>query len=231
MRSCRASSDQLFSINVRTYTNSVARPNRDSVHLGVLRNYFAQHRVLPSYAVIASLLGFSGKTGAVQFVRRLIEAGYVATVAGGKLVPLDRFFELPMLDQKVLAGGGDPDAVFSSTEAHALDRLLVSDRSKTVLVKVRGDSMIGAGVLDGDTAIVERTECPRAGDFVVAAIDGKYTIKELRFERNKPVLVPHNKDYEPIRPRQEILILGVVKGIVRRYDRPGRNVRARGVHS
>lgn len=210
----------LVSISVRTYTNIVARPNHDLMHLDKLRDYYAQHRLLPSYAGIANLLGFSGKTGAAQLVKRLIEAGYIGAATGGKLVPMDRFFELPLLDQQVPAGGGEPDFAFSSVEAYALDRLLVGDRSKTLLVPIRGDSMVDAGVLDGDTAIVERAESPRAGDFVVAAVDGQYTIKELRFERSKPVLVPHNKQYEPIRPQQEILILGVVKGIVRRYDRP-----------
>lgn len=217
--------------SVRTYTNIMARPNHDPVHLDKLRDYFAQHRLLPSYAVIAELLGFRGKTGAVQLVRRLIEAGYIEAAIGGKLVPRDRFFELPLLDQQVPAGIGEPDVAFSSVEAYSLDRLLVDDRAKTVLVPIRGDSMVDAGVLDGDTAIVERTQSPRAGDFVVAAVDGQYTLKELRFERNKPVLVPHNQQYEAIRPRQEILILGVVKGIVRRYDRPGGIAKARGVHS
>lgn len=209
----------------------MTRPNHDQVYLDKLRTYFAQHRVLPSYAVIANLLGFSGKTGAVQFVKRLIEAGYIEAVTGGKLAPMDRFFELPLMDQQVPAGGGEPDVAFFSVEAYSLDRFLVNDRAKTVLVPIRGDSMVDAGVLDGDTAIVERTEFPRAGDFVVAAVDGQYTIKELRFERSKPVLIPHNKQYEPIRPRQEILILGVVKGIVRRYDRPGGGAKARGVHT
>jgi len=209
----------------------MARPNRDAVHLDKLRDYFAQYRLLPSYAGIASLLGFCGKTGAVQLVRRLIEAGYIEAATGGKLVPAERFFELPLLDQRVPAGAGEPDFVFSSVEAYALDRLLVGDRSKTWLVPIRGDSMVDAGVLDGDTAIVERTETPRAGDFVIAAVDGQYTIKELRFERSKPVLVPHNKEYKPIRPRQEISILGVVKGIVRRYDALDRSAKAHGVHS
>lgn len=210
----------LASIIVRTYTNIVGRTNHDLMHLSKLRDYFAQHRLLPSYAGIANLLGFSSKTGAAQLVKRLIEAGYIESVVGGKLVPMERFFELPLLDQRLPAGAGEPDSALSSVEAYALDRLLVGDRSKTLLVRIRGDSMVDAGVLDGDTAVVERAKSPRAGDFVVAAVDGQYTIKELRFERSRPVLVPHNKRYEPIRPQHEILILGVVKGLVRRYDRP-----------
>lgn len=88
--------------------------------------------------------------------------------------------------------------------------------------------MIDAGVLDGDTAVVEKTEHAQSGDFVAALIDGQYTIKELRYERRKPILVPHNKQYETIRPQQELQILGVVKGIVRRYERAYRSARTKG---
>lgn len=209
----------------------MTRPNNDQQHLGKLRDYFARHRLLPSYAGLGEVLGFRGKSGAFKLVQRLVEAGIVDRAPGGKLVPADKFFELPLIDQHVPAGPGEPDAAFSSVEWHSLDWLLVDDPTKTVLVPIRGDSMIDAGVLDGDTAIVERTESPRSGDFVVASVDGRYTIKELRFDQKKPVLVAHNKQYETIRPREDFLILGVVKGIVRRYDRPGGSAKARGAHS
>lgn len=60
--------------------------------------------------------------------------------------------------------------------------------------------MCDAGVLDGDTAVVERTPQASQGDFVVALVDGQYTMKELRYEHNQPVLVPHNDRYNTIRP-------------------------------
>lgn len=209
----------------------MTRPNNDLQYLRTLRAYFTHHRVLPSYAGLGEVLGFRGKSGAFKLVQRLVEAGIIDRAPGGKIVPADRFFELPLTDQQVPAGPGEPDAAFSSVESYSLDRLLVDDPAKTVLVPIRGDSMIDAGVLDGDTAIVERTESARSGDFVVASVDGQYTLKELRFDRKEPVLVAHNKHYEAIRPREDFLILGVVKGIVRRYDRPGRSAKARGVQS
>lgn len=207
----------------------MARPNHDIKHLRVLRDYFARHRVLPSYAGLGEVLGFSGKSGAFKFVQRMTDAGLVNHAPGGRLVPTDRFFELPLVDQHVPAGPGEPDSVFTSFESFSLDRLLVVDHAKTVLVPIRGDSMVDAGVLDGDTAIVERTDSARSGDFVVAAVDGQYTVKELRFDRKKPVLIPHNTQYEPIRPQQDFLILGVVKGIVRKYGRPDGHAKAPGV--
>ena len=65
------------------------------------------------------------------------------------------------------------------------------------------------------------------GDFVIALVDGQYTMKELRYERNRPVLVPHNDCYEPIRPESDLSIIGVVRGIIRRYRSSGRRVDAR----
>ena len=88
--------------------------------------------------------------------------------------------------------------------------------------------MIEAGVLDGDTAVVERTASARAGDFVAALVDGQCTVKELRYECDRPVLVPHNRHCKTLRPRQDLQILGVVTGIVRRYRRSGAAPRLRG---
>lgn len=209
----------------------MSRPNSDEKHLKKLRNYFAAHRVLPSLAGLGALLGFKGKSGASKLVQRLVDAGILERAPGSRLVPTDRFFELPLTDQQVPAGQGKDDNEFSSFERFSLDRLLVGDHARTVLVPVCGDSMIEAGVLDGDTAVVERSESARSGDFVIASIDGKYTIKELRFERRIPVLVPHNKDYETIRPREDFLILGVVRAIVRRYDKRGRSTKIGGARS
>jgi repressor LexA len=203
----------------------VARPNNDQEHLQTLRDYFAAHRALPPYSELGSVLGFSGKAGAFKLARRLLETGYLQSAAGGRLAPADRFFELPVLDDKLGAGTIDVDSWSGGLDAHELDRLLVEHPSMTVLVGIRGDSMIEAGVLDGDTAVVERAATVDSGDFVAAIVDGQCTVKELRFERSKPILVPHNKDYQIIRPRQDFRILGVVRGIIRRYRRseaPGR---------
>lgn len=195
----------------------MARPNNDVVYLNVLREHYARENVLPSYAKLGQILGFRGKAGAYKVIKRLISAGYLDRTQGGRLVPTERFFELPRLDDTVRAGLTESTSWSGGVESHSLDRLLIERPSLTVLVPIRGDSMIEAGVLDGDTAVVERTENAGSGDFVVALVDGQYTLKELRYEERRPVLVPHNKEYETIRPQQELQILGIVKGIVRRY--------------
>jgi repressor LexA len=197
----------------------VARPNNDQQHLQALREYFHVRRTFPSYAELSNVLGFKGKAGAFKLAQRLIETGHLEATASGRLAPTDRFFELPVLDDKLGAGTIDINSWSGGLEAHELDRLLVEHPSKTVLVKIRGDSMVDAGMLDGDTAVVERAESATSGDFVAAIVDGQCTIKELRFEHSKAVLVPHNKNYQIIRPCYDVRILGVVKGIFRTYRR------------
>lgn len=197
----------------------MARLNNDQQHLQVLRDYFSVHRALPSYAQLSNVLGFRGKAGVFKLAQRLIKTGHLEATAGGRLAPANRFFELPVLDDKLGAGTIDIDSWSGGLEAHELDRLLVEHPSKTVLIKIRGNSMIDAGMLDGDTTVVERAESAASGDFVAAIVDGQCTIKELRFEHSKAVLVPHNKDYQIIRPRHDLKVLGVVKGIFRRYRR------------
>lgn len=195
------------------------RPNNDYRHLQTLRDYFAAHRVLPSYSELGGVLGFSSKAGAFKLAQRLIEAGHLQAAAGGRLAPADRFFELRVLNDKLGAGSIDVDSWSGGLDTHELDRLLVEQPSRTVLVNIRGNSMVDAGVLDGDTAVVELTENASSGDFVAAIVDGQCTVKELRFERGKPILVPHSKDHQIIKPCQDFRILGVVKGIIRRYRR------------
>ena len=195
----------------------MGRPNNDLYHLGRLRDYYAHKRALPSYAGLSETLGFRTKNAAVKLAGRLMASGHLEAGPGGRLVPGKRFFERPHIEDKLSAGFGNAAGPSGGIEEHEIDRLLVDVPSQTILVPIRGDSMSAAGVLDGDIAVVRRTESASTGDFVAALVDGELLVKELRFERSQPVLMPHNKRYRPIHPRSEFSILGVVTGIVRRY--------------
>ena len=204
------------------------RPNKDSRHLQILREYLVHEKVLPSYAKLGLLLGLRGKAGAYKVIQRLVSAGYLEYTSGGRLAPTDSFCELPLLDDNLHAGLAESTSWSGGVIPQVLDRMLIERPAATVLIPIRGDSMIEVGMLDGDTAVVERTENAEPGDFVAALVDGQYTVKELRFEHRRPVLVPHNKKYETIRPEQELQILGVIRGIVRRYEQGQRSARKRG---
>jgi DNA polymerase V len=85
-------------------------------------------------------------------------------------------------------------------------------------VRVTGESMTGAGILNGDVLVVDRAREPRHGQYVVAVIDNELTVKELDTQGPTPCLRAHHPDFAPIilRPGQELQIWGVVGGVVRR---------------
>jgi SOS-response transcriptional repressor LexA len=111
----------------------------------------------------------------------------------------------------------NPDDV--ALDAISIDSYLISSRSSTILIKVKGESMIGKGICDGDIVVVDKQVDARKGDLVVASVDGEFTLKELDYERGRPVLRAWNSEYRDIRPRQELKLVGVVIGQFRKYGR------------
>jgi repressor LexA len=132
-----------------------------------------------------------------------------------RLAPTRRFFARPLADAAVRAGLPDPidDA---PTDALTLDDYLIERPSQTVLVRVKGDSMQDAGILEGDLVVVEKRSAARKGDIVVAIVDNQFTLKRLDLERGRFVLRPENKAYPVIRPEGALEIFGVMVGLVRK---------------
>ncbi|MBL0160677.1 MAG: repressor LexA [Bryobacterales bacterium] len=88
-------------------------------------------------------------------------------------------------------------------------------REGCFLLKVRGDSMQDAGILDGDTVVIEPTPSPRAGQIVAALIDGENTLKRLVFVHGKWFLKAENASYPELHPRADLTIQGAVRLVVR----------------
>jgi repressor LexA len=99
----------------------------------------------------------------------------------------------------------------------SLDELLIQNREATFLLKVSGDSMSGAGILPGDMVIVDKGRTAKSGDIVIAQVDGEWTMKYLRKRGDNTTLVPANPAYQPITPKNELKISGVVTAVVRKY--------------
>jgi len=198
----------------------MARTNNDQTHLRRLRDAYSRMGCLPSYSQMAKALGFKAKNAAFKLTQRLIDSGHVVKSAGGRIVPGPSFFTLELSDDEVRAGFGAEGNATGLMQAQALDQLLMARPSKTVLVKVRGDSMLDAGILSGDVAVVETSLQALTGDIVVAEIDGSQTIKEFRIDRGRPRLVSHGMDSKSVAPEKTLNIIGVVRGIVRSYKPP-----------
>lgn len=95
-----------------------------------------------------------------------------------------------------------------------LNKELIRHRDTTFLARVSGNSLQEAGICDGDIIMIDKSLEARNGDFVVAFVDGEFTLKEFRLDDNAKCawLIPHNKDYEPIKVTEEnqFMIWGVL---------------------
>lgn len=192
--------------------------NNDAEYLDRLRDYYADNRRIPSLQRIAELMGFASKAASSKLLERLESAGFVErTVDDNAWIPCGRFFERPLVSATVRAGS--PDSIEGTgAEPFLVDNYLIRRPSSTVMIPVKGDSMIEAGIHDGDIIAVERSKAAKAGDFVVAIVDSEFTLKELATEKGRFILKPHNKAYPIIRPKGELEIFGVMVGLVRRFS-------------
>ncbi len=143
-------------------------------------------------------------------------AGYLERTPDRRLRPGKRFFERELAASAVQAGFPLP-ALEEKTEALTIDDFLVEKPSQTVLLKVKGDSMMDAGIVAGDIVVIEKRPTANIGDIVVAIIDNEFTLKTLGRENDHPILLPSNKDYPILRPAEGFEIFGVVVGQFRKY--------------
>jgi SOS regulatory protein LexA len=189
--------------------------SNDGQYLAKLQDYYTRHRVLPSYSTIGKLIGLASKASVADMVLRLKAGGFLESTPGKRLKPGQRFFERPFAES-IRAGMPSP-AVDPAPDIVTIDEYLVPHPSKTVLIKVKGDSMIEAGIHSDDIVVVEKRTSANVGDIVVAIVDNEFTLKRLDRERGRVVLKPENKAYPVIRPKGELEIFGVVVGQFRKY--------------
>ena len=187
----------------------------DTDYLAKLQDYYADHGVLPPYSTIMTLLGFNSKSPVAALVARLKLRGYLESTPEKRLKPGKLFFERPIFDS-VRAGLPSP-ANDDQHDTLTIDEYLVERPSRTVLVTVKGDSMIDAGIHPGDTVVVEKNAAANIGDLVIAIVDNEFTLKTLAREKGQFILRPANPAYPVIRPHGQLEIFGVVVGQFRKY--------------
>ncbi len=187
----------------------------DETYLHKLQDYYAEHRVFPSYASIGGIVGLKSTSSVSALLHRLRDERFIE-IKDRRIAPLGRFFARSVMSSRVAAGL--PSTAFDGPqESLDIDAYLVRHPSRTFLIQVKGESMSGAGLMPGDTVIVESRYTADPGEIVIAIVEGAYTIKRLARERRRWVLQPENPDYPVLRP-EPLEIVGVVVGSFRRYD-------------
>ena len=170
---------------------------------------------MPSYSEIAEMTGFRSKNAVYKLVNKLEKLKVLQRDEKGRLIALSIAAPVKLLGT-VEAGFPSP-AEEELADNLSLDDLLIQNPEATFLLKVSGDSMSGAGILPGDMVLVDKGEQPKSGDIVIAEVDGEWTMKYLKKRGDNVVLVPANPKYQPIKPKKELKIAGVVTAVVRKY--------------
>lgn len=174
----------------------------------------------PSVREICSALGFKSTSSAHQYIWRLAEKGYISKkdlkTRAIKIVGTESTIALPIVG-KVAAG--EPILAQENIE----DYLSIGEsffkksalENDVFILKVQGESMINAGINDGDYIIVSKQKIARNGQIIVAMIDGEATVKTYYREKNFIRLQPENDTIEPI-ITNSVEVVGKVIGLFRK---------------
>jgi len=122
-----------------------------------------------------------------------------------------------LAEEGISAGFPSPADDFKETRI-SLDRELVKNKEATFYARVSGDSMIGAGLEDGDLLVIDRSKNPENGKIAVCLIDGDFTVKRIKKEEGDFYLMPENSKYKPIKLREEneLIVWGVVEYVIKK---------------
>ncbi|MBI2482510.1 MAG: hypothetical protein HYV76_03045 [Candidatus Vogelbacteria bacterium] len=178
-----------------------------------ISQFYNRHRRLPSYSEIMSLVGFKSKNAVYKLVQKMLDEGVVNKDHTGHLVPGNLFGSLKLLG---IVEAGIPTSVEAvELDTVSLDEMLVEDREHSYLLTVKGDSMMEAGIYDGDLVLADKSKKGMMGDIVIAEIDGGWTMKYLKEQNGQNYLEPANSQFKNIYPKHSLNIAAVVTAIIR----------------
>ena len=205
-----------------------ALTERQQQILGFIRGKQDSGGLTPTLREIAAHFRFRSPNAALAHVRALRHKGFLKSLAGRARslqvvdpnTPRSRF--RPRVVSVPIYGSipaGLPQDTAQEEEGCVLidvETLGIKPTARTFGLKVRGDSMIGKSIVDGDIAIIEHGVQPRPGDVVAALIDGQVTLKTFLMQRGRPYLRAENPRYPNLIPQEELQIQGVMVALVRK---------------
>jgi repressor LexA len=183
-----------------------------------------QKGITPSTREIQKHFRFASQTSVMQYIAALERKGFLsrhARKARALITPMQkvRIRDVPIY--------GEIPAGMSTLTEQTIDGHVsldarsanVSKNGRTFALRVRGDSMIGAHIVDGDIVILEDRKDVQNGDIVAALIDDETTLKRYVVERGRPYLKAENPRYPNLSPARELKIQGVMVSLVRKQER------------
>ena len=179
----------------------------------------------PSLRDIAGHFGFRSMTSAMDHVRALRKKGFLAhdrhrARSLQVLSPLrslrKRVADIPLFGAIPAGFARDQRQEAEGCISIDVDTLGFKPTARTFALEVRGDSMIGKHIVDGDAVVLEHGLTPKTGDVVAALIDNESTLKTFVLNRGQPFLRAENPRYPDLIPAGELVIQGVMVALVRK---------------
>ena len=178
----------------------------------------------PSTREIQSHFRFASQTSVMQYIAALERKGFLQRHAGKARALITPVQKVRITDVPIY--GQIPAGMSALTEQDIEGHVSLDTRSANVskshgtfALRVRGDSMIGAHILDGDVVILEQSKEVHNGDIVAALIDGETTLKRYVVDHGRPYLKAENSRYPNLIPARELKIQGVMVSLVRKHER------------
>jgi repressor LexA len=182
-------------------------------------------RPAPTHQEIADRFEFRSTRAAACHLEALKRKGYIESEPGKVralrvITPLQRFrsriADIPVFGSIPAGFADERKQEAKGCVTIDIGTLGIKPTSRTFALEVRGDSMIGRHILDGDVVVVEHGQTPRHGDVVAALIDGESTLKTYVADKGKPHLRAENPRYPKLFPAGELVIQGVMVALIRK---------------
>ena len=193
--------------------------------LNFIRSHQSEQGVVPSLREIARHFGFRSMTAAADHVRALRRKGHLAhsprLARSHRVISPLESLRHPALDIPIFGSIAAGFAELREQEAVGCvtvdaETLGIRPHALVFALRVKGDSMIGRHILEGDIVVIERGPQPCSGEVVAALIDGESTLKTFVMEKGRPCLRAENPKYPKLIPAEELIIQGVMVGLLRR---------------
>jgi len=179
-----------------------------------LRKFYRLEKRLPTYAELCELFHFSSKGSAQYLVKQLLTAGIIEKGDKGKLLP-KKLIHIPHLG--TIKAGYPMPAFEQQDDSIDVYQYIHDTTGDIYFLTVSGDSMIEALIGDGDKIIVDPKRQPKNGDIVAAIVDNEWTVKYFYQRTGRVEIVPANKQYPIIRPKESLELGGCVISVIRKY--------------
>ena len=193
-----------------------------------LKDYIANNQISPSFEEMKQAVNLKSKSGIHRLITSLEQRGFIKRLKhkarameiidkSNDINTSNEIINIPLIGS--IAAGEAIEAIENANDFISIPSSMTSPNGKYFGLKVKGLSMIDEGIYDGDIAVIRKTNNVENGKIAaVLTQDNEVTLKTVKFEKNKVILVPANQSYQTKEYNVgEIQVQGTLSGIIRKY--------------